>query len=77
MKLYDFFMLLENLEAFRTAKGVKYSITPLRMREFLMIGYVICSCKWTLTSLPNPLLRAPYVSNDIYCQIKKDIFLLF
>ena len=34
MKLYDFFMLLENLEAFRTAKGV-----PLAYQKFVRIDH--------------------------------------
>ena len=34
MKLYDFFMLLENLEAFRTAKGV-----PLVCQKFIRIDH--------------------------------------
>ena len=34
MKLYDFFMLLENLEAFRTAKGV-----PLACQKFIRIDH--------------------------------------
>ena len=35
MKLYDFFMLLENLEAFRTAKGV-----PLACQKFIRIDHM-------------------------------------
>ena len=34
MKLYDFFMLLENLEAFRTAEGV-----PLACQKFIRIDH--------------------------------------
>ena len=45
MKLYDFFMLLENLEAFRTAKGV-----PLACQKFIRIDH-----RWDFVRIANAL----------------------
>ena len=66
MKLYDFFMLLENLEAFRTAKGV-----PLACQKFIRIDLrldFIRICRKNCECTPGHSLSHSAESSNTWCK---------